>query len=148
MSGSLQKLKIEFGADKDVRRAIEALQACFDEYKKDGNSLKDLAELSGIDPSSLSKTINGKRPNANIKTLAKILRSMGARLNVECEKLTSVSAATSNSVHIPEISGHWVESAKMFADFSRSPQDRNVRKEGFTVKSKSVEQSNFVRQNA
>jgi DNA-binding Xre family transcriptional regulator len=47
-----------------------------------GMSLSDLTELTGMDPSALSKLESGQRPNPTVETLVRYAEAVGKRLVV------------------------------------------------------------------
>lgn len=88
---TMDQVKIEMSADKDVRKFIEALQEWFDLQKSNGEiTNKEICERAAVDASFLSRTINGKNGNPNLKTIAKLFRSMNLRLSPVVQDLSNV----------------------------------------------------------
>jgi DNA-binding XRE family transcriptional regulator len=58
---------------------LEQLKAAREEK---GLSLADLTELTGMDPSALSKLETGQRPNPTVETLVRYAEAVGKRLVV------------------------------------------------------------------
>jgi len=70
----------------DRMEAKELLERVFGELKsereKQGMSLADVAERTGMDSSALSKLETGQRPNPTIETLARYAQAVGKKLVV------------------------------------------------------------------
>lgn len=91
------KLKLELSVDKDIRKFIEAIQNAYDELASDGRiTNKGLSEAVGLDPSFVSRLINGRNNNPNLKTLAKIFRGMDLRLEPNVVRLCDVKRSGRN----------------------------------------------------
>ena len=95
----IRKVREEFpplAIDPDLAAALAALRA---ERERQGLSLSDIAERTGIDRSTLSKLETGKVPNPTVSTL----RSLAGALN----KRLSWSLAFRADRHRPDVScGH------------------------------------------
>jgi ribosome-binding protein aMBF1 (putative translation factor) len=70
--------------DDDTRAALAALRA---ERERQGLSLADLAERTGIDKAMLSRLETGKIPNPTLSTLRAYARALGKRLVWSTEDL-------------------------------------------------------------
>jgi DNA-binding XRE family transcriptional regulator len=66
-------------ADELLKEVIEKLKA---ERERQGLSLADVTERTGMDRSALSKLETGQRPNPTIETLARYAQAVGKRLVV------------------------------------------------------------------
>lgn len=103
-----KKMRLEFQCDKDVRKAIEALQDTFDSCQQHhGITLGDIEAISGIDKSSLSKIVNGRKPNLTLMTIARIARSMDQKMLVAFQAVDEAVAAKPNYVCYPELDSAW-----------------------------------------
>lgn len=96
-SMTLDQMKLELIVDKDVRTFIEALQDCYDAGLEDGSlSNKEISSSTGMDPSAISRLMNGRSSNPNIRTVLKVFRAMGKRVSPCVEDLVSLEACKSN----------------------------------------------------
>lgn len=94
---TLEEMKLEISADKDVRVFIESLQHWYDEKREKGEvTNKSLSESAGIDASFLSRIINGRAGNPNLKTIAKIFRAMDLKVCPNVVELSSLENARAN----------------------------------------------------
>jgi ribosome-binding protein aMBF1 (putative translation factor) len=66
-------------ADELLQEVLAQLKS---EREKQGLSLADLTERTGMDRSALSKLETGQRPNPTIETLARYAQAVGKRLVV------------------------------------------------------------------
>lgn len=108
MSFEKSKVKIEMGADRDVRKAIEALQDAFDDCVKfEGVSAAGLARDLSVDASALSRILNGKNQNVKLRTLAKIFRALEKRMEVSFVDLSSIPAHCQNARKLVEVEHVW-----------------------------------------
>ena len=77
----IRKVREEFPPltiDPELARALAALRA---ERQRQGLSLSDVAERSGIDRATLSKLETGKVPNPTVGTLRALARALNKRLS-------------------------------------------------------------------
>lgn len=94
---TLEQMQLEMAADKDVRRFIESLQTWYDKLIEEGSTSSTLiCKKAGMDPSFLSRTINGRNGNPNLLTIAKIFRAMELRLEPKVEKISDLRKTGSN----------------------------------------------------
>ena len=97
---SVHQMKVEMLADKDVRGFIEALQEWYDrKVDLEGVSNKKVSELAMMDPSVVSRLVNGRNTNPGLKTLAKVFRAMNLRLLPEVQEVSEVSKSPRNFSH-------------------------------------------------
>jgi ribosome-binding protein aMBF1 (putative translation factor) len=68
-----------WAADELLQEVLAQLKS---EREKQGLSLADLTERTGMDRSALSKLETGQRPNPTIETLARYAQAVGKRLVV------------------------------------------------------------------
>jgi transcriptional regulator with XRE-family HTH domain len=110
MSSGLKEKNMKFllSVDKDVRQAMEAIQGIYDSSLGDGLTHAEIASISGIDPSALSRIVNGKKANITFKTAARIMRAVGQRMTVEGCELTDIPQVAVNSRCHPELSSDWL----------------------------------------
>ena len=76
----VRKVREEFpplAIDPELAKALSALRA---ERQRQGLSLSDVSERSGIDRATLSKLETGKVPNPTVGTLRALARSLNKRL--------------------------------------------------------------------
>jgi transcriptional regulator with XRE-family HTH domain len=64
--------------DPELAKALCALRA---ERERQGLSLSDVSERSGIDRATLSKLETGKVPNPTVSTLRAVARALNKRLS-------------------------------------------------------------------
>ena len=64
--------------DPELAKALSALRA---ERKRQGLSLSDVSERSGIDRATLSKLETGKVPNPTVSTLRALAGALNKRLS-------------------------------------------------------------------
>lgn len=77
----IRKVREEFpplSIDPELARALAALRA---ERQRQGLSLSDVSERSGIDRATLSKLETGKVPNPTVGTLRALARALNKRLS-------------------------------------------------------------------
>jgi DNA-binding Xre family transcriptional regulator len=77
----IRKVREEFpplAIDPELAKALAALRA---ERERQGLSLSDVSERSGIDRATLSKLETGKVPNPTVGTLRALARSLNKRLS-------------------------------------------------------------------
>ncbi|NQU21123.1 MAG: helix-turn-helix transcriptional regulator [Candidatus Nealsonbacteria bacterium] len=78
---------------KVARRRIllkQLLKALKEERQRQGMSLGDLKQRSGIDRGSLSKLENDPDPNVTVNTLLKYAEAVGKTITVQLEDIPSV----------------------------------------------------------
>ena len=77
----IRKVREEFpplAIDPELAKALAALRA---ERQRQGLSLSDVSERSGIDRATLSKLETGKVPNPTVGTLRALARALNKRLS-------------------------------------------------------------------
>jgi len=77
----IRKVREEFAPlaiDPELAKALSALRA---ERERQGLSLSDVSERSGIDRATLSKLETGKVPNPTVSTLRAVARAVNKRLS-------------------------------------------------------------------
>jgi DNA-binding Xre family transcriptional regulator len=77
----IRKVREEFpplAIDPELAKALSALRA---ERERQGLSLSDVSERSGIDRATLSKLETGKVPNPTVSTLRAVARALNKRLS-------------------------------------------------------------------
>jgi DNA-binding Xre family transcriptional regulator len=77
----IRKVREEFpplAIDPELAKALAALRA---ERERQGLSLSDVSERSGIDRATLSKLETGKVPNPAVSTLRALARALNKRLS-------------------------------------------------------------------
>jgi DNA-binding Xre family transcriptional regulator len=77
----IRKVREEFpplAIDPELAKALTALRA---ERERQGLSLSDVSERSGIDRATLSKLETGKIPNPTVSTLRAFARALNKRLS-------------------------------------------------------------------
>jgi DNA-binding Xre family transcriptional regulator len=77
----IRKVREEFpplAIDPDLAKALSALRA---ERERQGLSLSDVSERSGIDRATLSKLETGNVPNPTVGTLRALARALNKRLS-------------------------------------------------------------------
>jgi len=77
----IRKVREEFpplAIDPELAKALTALRA---ERERQGLSLSDVSERSGIDRATLSKLETGKVPNPTVSTLRALARALNKRLS-------------------------------------------------------------------
>ena len=77
----IRKVREEFpplAIDPELAKALFALRA---ERERQGLSLSDVSERSGIDRATLSKLETGKAPNPTVSTLRAVARALNKRLS-------------------------------------------------------------------
>jgi DNA-binding Xre family transcriptional regulator len=77
----IRKVREEFpplAIDPELARALAALRA---ERERQGLSLSDVSERSGIDRATLSKLETGKVPNPTVNTLRAVAHALNKRLS-------------------------------------------------------------------
>ena len=77
----IRKVREEFPPltiDPELAKALSALRA---ERERQGLSLSDVSERSGIDRATLSKLETGKVPNPTVSTLRALARALNKRLS-------------------------------------------------------------------
>jgi DNA-binding Xre family transcriptional regulator len=77
----IRKVRDEFAPlaiDPELAEALSALRA---ERERQGLSLSDVSERSGIDRATLSKLETGKVPNPTVSTLRAVARALKKRLS-------------------------------------------------------------------
>ena len=77
----IRKVREEFpplAIDPELAKALSALRA---ERQRQGLSLSDVSERSGIDRATLSKLETGKVPNPTVGTLRALARALNKRLS-------------------------------------------------------------------
>jgi DNA-binding XRE family transcriptional regulator len=79
LARDIEALRQEFPPAVD-RELIEAMAALRSERERQGLSLTDMAERTGIDRATISKLETGKIPNPTIGTLRTYARALGRKL--------------------------------------------------------------------
>jgi len=77
----IRKVREEFpplAIDPELAKALAALRA---ERERQGLSLSDVSERSGIDRATISKLETGKVPNPTVSTLRALARALNKRLS-------------------------------------------------------------------
>jgi DNA-binding Xre family transcriptional regulator len=77
----IRKVREEFpplAVDTELAKALSALRA---ERERQGLSLSDVSQRSGIDRATLSKLETGKVPNPTVSTLRALARALNKRLS-------------------------------------------------------------------
>jgi ribosome-binding protein aMBF1 (putative translation factor) len=77
----IRKVREEFpplAVDPELAQALSALRA---ERERQGLSLADVSERSGIDRATISKLETGKLPNPTVSTLRAVARALDKRLS-------------------------------------------------------------------
>lgn len=93
----IDDLHFEMQVDKDIRVFIECLQDWYDKKtSEDETSNKELSTKASMNPSALSRLINGRNSNPNLRTLIKVFRAMNLRLRPEIEELNSIKTCSRN----------------------------------------------------
>lgn len=93
---SMEHMLLEISASDDVRKLIDLLQDHVDAEKEKGNNATCIAERAGMDPSFLSRIINGRNGNPNILTIAKIFRAMNKRVEFLVVDINGIQPVCSN----------------------------------------------------
>lgn len=92
-----EAMLVELAADDDVRQVLDDLALSFDEaLRSEGMKKSKAARLAGMDPSVLSRLINGRNPNPSLLTVAKIYRALGRRLELGSTLLQSIPSTRGN----------------------------------------------------
>ncbi len=104
MTAAQKDYALAFGADKDMRKVIEALQAAFDDSCQNAEvTTTGLAKRVGMDASALSRILNGKNQNLKLLTLATILRGLDKRMEMSVVDLADVAKTMTNHRKLPDV---------------------------------------------
>jgi DNA-binding phage protein len=87
----IRKVREEFpplSIDPELAKALSALRA---ERERQGLSLSDVSDRSGIDRATLAKLETGKNPNPTFETLSRYAGALGIRLELVLVEASVVS---------------------------------------------------------